>query len=92
MTFSESNTVEALVRDILCGAVAHHSVAGPGLARRHGTVSGLGWHYIGRQDLPRLAHEVPIEDQVREALIRFNAEVTAQPDRAEDVLIGCGPS
>jgi len=25
MTFTESNTVEALVRDILCGGVTHHT-------------------------------------------------------------------
>ena len=42
MTFTESNTVEALVRDILCGGVIHHTAVGPGLARRHGALSGLG--------------------------------------------------
>ena len=86
MTFTESNTVEALVRDILCGGVTHHTVAGPGLARRHGGISGLGWHFLGPQHLPRQAHEVLVEDQVREALIRLNPEIAAQPDRADDVL------
>ncbi len=53
MTFTESNTVEALVRDILCGGVTHPTAVGPGLARRHGALSGLGWHYLGAQQLPR---------------------------------------
>ena len=72
MTFTESNTVEALVRDILCGIVTHHTAVGPGLARRRGTLSGLGWHYLGAQQLPRQAHEILVEDHVREALIRLN--------------------
>ena len=72
MTFTESNTVEALVRDILCGGVTHHTAVGPGLARRHGALSGLGWHYLGAQQLPRQAHEILVEDHVREALIRLN--------------------
>ena len=86
MTFTESNTVEALVRDILCGGVTHHTAVGPGLAQRHGALSGLGWHYLGLRQLPRQAHEILVEDHVREALIRLNPEIAAQPDRADDVL------
>ena len=40
MPFTESNTVEALVRDILCGGVIHHTAAGPGLARAYFGPSG----------------------------------------------------
>ena len=86
MTFTESNTVEALVRDTLCGGVTHHTAVGRGLGRRHGALSGLGWHYLGPQHLPRQAHELLVEDHVREALIRLNPEIAAQPDRADDVL------
>ena len=86
MTFTESNTVEALVRDILCGGVTQHTAVGPGLARRHGALSGLGWHYLGAQQLPRQAHEILVEDHVRKALIGLNPEIAAQPDRADDVL------
>ena len=56
----------------LCGGVTHHTAVGPGLARRHGALSGLGWHYLGPQHLPRQAHEILVEDHVREALIRLN--------------------
>lgn len=84
--FNESNTVEAFVRDRLCGGITHHTAIGPGLARRHGQMSGLGWHFLASQNLPRQPHEVLVEDHLREALIRLNPGIAAQPDRAEDVL------
>ena len=86
MTFNEANTVEAFVRDRLCGGFTHHTAVGPGLARRLGQVSGLGWHFLAPQNLRRQLHEVLVEDQVREALARLNPEIAAQPDRADDVL------
>ena len=86
MTFNECNTVEAYVRDILCGGVTHHTAAGPGLARRHGEISGVGWHYHAASDIPRQPHEVFVESYVREALVRLNPEIAANPDRAEEVL------
>jgi type I restriction enzyme R subunit len=84
--FKEANTVEALVRDRLCGGVTHHTAVGPGLARRHGNISGLGWHFLAPQNLPRQPHEVLVEEHLREALIRLNPEIAADPDRADDVL------
>src|SRR2546429_4489783 len=86
MTFNEANTVEAFVRDRLCGAVTHHTAAGPGLARRLGQVSGLGWHFLAPQNLARRPDEILVENHLREALIRLNPEISAQPDRADDVL------
>src|SRR5438270_50255 len=84
--FNEGNTVEAFIRDRLCGGVTHYTAVGPGLARRHGRTSGLGWHFLAPQNLARQLHEVLIEDHVREALIRLNPEVASEPDRADDVL------
>ena len=86
MTFNESNTVEAFVRDLLCGGVTHHTAVGPGLARRAGQLSGLGWHYLSHENLPRQPQEVLVEDHLRDALIRLNPVIAAQPDRAADVL------
>lgn len=86
MRFNELNTVETLIRDQLCGGVTHHTSAGPGFARRSGQTSGLGWHYLARQNLHRQAHEVLVEDQVREALIRLNPSIAANPDRADEVI------
>lgn len=84
--FREGNTVEAFIRDLLCGGVTQHTAVGPGLARRYGKLSGLGWHFIARKHLPRQAHEILVEDNLREALIRLNSEIAPQPDRADDVL------
>ena len=53
MMFTESNTVEAFLRDLLCGGITHHTATGPGLARRNGKVSGLGWHFIGPNNFAR---------------------------------------
>ncbi|MEQ1757592.1 MAG: HsdR family type I site-specific deoxyribonuclease [Vicinamibacterales bacterium] len=86
MTFNESNTVEAFIRDQLCGGVTHHTAVGLGLARRNRQVSGLGWHYLSAANLPRQPQEVLVEDHLRDALIRLNASIAAQPDRADDVL------
>ena len=85
-SFNEANTVEAFVRDRLCGGSTHHAAVGLGLARRHGQISGLGWHYVAPQNLSRQPYEVLVEDHLREALIRLNPEIAAQPDRADDVL------
>jgi type I restriction enzyme R subunit len=86
MTFNEANTVEAFVRDRSCGGITQHTAVGPGLARRQGSLSGLGWHFLAPQNLPRHLHEILVEDHLREALIRLNPEIALQPDRADDVL------
>jgi type I restriction enzyme R subunit len=86
MSFNEANTVEMFVRDLLSGGVTHYTAVGPGLARRHGEVSGTGWHYLARQDLPRRPSEVLVEAQLREALERLNPAIGAEPERADDVI------
>jgi type I restriction enzyme, R subunit len=52
MTFNESNTVEACIRDRLAGSVSPTNGA-PGVARQGSAISGLGWYCIGPADLPR---------------------------------------
>lgn len=86
MVFTESNTVENLIRDLLCGGVTKYTAVGPGLAQRAGKVSGLGWHYLAPQDIPRAAHEVFVEPWLQDALLRLNPEMAAVPDRADEVL------
>jgi type I restriction enzyme R subunit len=86
MTFNEANTVEAFIRDLLCGGVTDHTSVGPGLARHNSQLSGLGWHYLSHQDLPRQPQEALVEDHLREALIRLNPTIAAKPDRADDVI------
>jgi len=86
VTFNEANTVEEFIRDLLCGGITHHTSVGPGLARRSGQISGIGWHYLSHEHLPRQTHEALVEDHLREALIRLNPTILLQPDRVEDVL------
>jgi type I restriction enzyme R subunit len=86
MIFNEANTVEAFVRDLLCGGIMHFTAVGPGIARRSGKISGLGWHFLSAGNLPRQPHEVLVEAFLREALIRLNPSIAIQPDRADDVL------
>lgn len=86
MSFNEANTVEAFIRDLLCGGVTDHTAVGPGLARHNNQLSGLGWHYLSHHDLPRQPQEVLVEDHLREALIRLNPTIAANPDRADDVI------
>ncbi|MET0793117.1 MAG: type I restriction endonuclease, partial [Polyangiaceae bacterium] len=86
MTFTEASTVENLVRDLLCGAITHHTAAGPGLARHSGKLSGLGWHYLAASNVPRQPHEPFAEDWLRDALLRLNPEIASIPDRADEVL------
>lgn len=86
MSFNEANTVEAFIRDRLCGGVTHHTAVGPGLARRYRAISGLGWHFLAAQNLSRQFTDVLIEDHLREALIRLNTDIAASPDRVDEVL------
>jgi len=88
--FNESNTVEALIRDLLCGplpktsqgmAEATEAYVVNGLARR-----GAGWHFVPPAVLPRQPHEVLVERYVRDALIRLNPSIAAKPERADEVI------
>ncbi len=86
MTFNEANTVEAFIRDLLCGGITHHTAVCPGLARHSGQLSGLGWNYFSHENLPRQPREALVEEHLRDALIRLNPSIAAQPDCVDDVL------
>ena len=88
MSFTESNTVEAYVRDLLAGPVkavpantAQEAQASYGLSKK-----GIGWRYAAPAEVPRQIQEVLVEPWLRDALIRLNPEIAAQPDRADEVL------
>ena len=90
MIFTESNTVEALIRDLLCGPLPKTpqrvaEVPVPyvtnGLARR-----GAGWHFVPPAVLPRQPQEVLVEAYVRDALIRLNPAIAEKPERADEVI------
>lgn len=90
--FNEQNTVENYVVNLLTGTTPppvtgreSHEDAAPyiPLGRNH---KGAGWHYVPAATLPRRVNDVFIETYLREALIRLNPEIAAQPDRADEVL------
>jgi len=91
--FDEANTVEALVRDVLCHlpgsseasrkVVAEEPVDYVAAGRNK---RGLGWHYVPAIQLPRRIQDVFVEEYARQALIRLNPSIAAQPDRADEVL------
>ena len=81
--FNEENTVEQMVLDTLCGGVTSNMVAEE-LASYGGEVKG--WRFVSAEDLPRQHSDVLVESMVRDALIRLNPEIKAQPDRADEVL------
>lgn len=86
--FNESNTVEAYVRDLLAGpikAVPANTAQAP-QASYGPSPPGIGWRYAAPADVPRQIQEVLVEPWLRDALIRLNPEIAAQPDRADEVL------
>jgi type I restriction enzyme R subunit len=82
--FNEANTVEAYLYDLLSGPTKPVAVKPES---RHGRArTGLGWHRIASADFPRQTQEVLVERWVREALIRLNPEIAADPELADQVL------
>jgi type I restriction enzyme, R subunit len=86
--FNEANTVEAYVRDLLAGpikAAPVNTVQEP-QASYGPSPKGIGWRYVAVAEVPRQIQEVLVEPWMRDALIRLNPEIAAQPDRADVVL------
>ena len=50
------------------------------------TLKNNGWNYIPAEDLPRMSSDVMVEPMVKEALIRLNPEIAAEPSRADEVI------
>lgn len=88
MAFNESNTVEAYLYDLLSGPAksAPVNVVREPEATYGRSHKGIGWRRIASADIPRQHQDVLVEPWVREALIRLNPEIAAQPDRADEVL------
>jgi len=50
------------------------------------TAAKSGWLYVHGSNIPRQLNDVMVEAWVREALIKLNPEIAAQPDRADEVI------
>ena len=65
MTFTEQNTVENYIRDLLLP---------------------LGWKFIPSNELQRKDSEVLVEELFKDALIKLNPEIKADPIKSEEIL------
>ena len=72
-----------MVLDTLCGGVTSNMDAEE-FASYGGEIKS--WRFVAAEELPRQHSDVLVESMVRDALIRLNPEITAQPDRADEVL------
>ncbi len=79
MSFNESNTVEAYVRDLLAGpAKATPANTAQETPPGYGPASeGVGWRYAAPSEVPRQIQEVMVEPWLRVALVRLNPEIAA---------------
>ncbi|MEH6539942.1 type I restriction endonuclease subunit R [Halopseudomonas sp.] len=86
--FTEANTVEAYLYDLLSGPAkpATANVVREPEANYGRSHKGIGWRRVASAEIPRQHQDVLVETWVREALIRLNPEIAAQPDRADEVL------
>lgn len=91
--FTESNTVEQLILDAV--APDGYATGGALISREAPSLSSgsvgtslrpARWDYMPAVQLPRQPSDVMVEPWVREALIRLNPEIAAQPDRADEVI------
>lgn len=89
--FSEQNSVENYIRDLLAGkpihgvAEGHASYGGQPVAK---AARGMGWHFVPGSQLARQTSDVMIEADVKAALIRLNPEIAQDPDFADEVIYG----
>ena len=88
--FNESNTVEQMILDALVkdgradlAVVREEPTPGGSLG---GEFQSAHWDYVPGPRLPRQPGEVMVDSWVRDALLRLNPEIAAQPDRADEVI------
>ncbi|GAA5494083.1 hypothetical protein Rhal01_00239 [Rubritalea halochordaticola] len=84
MSFNELNSVEHYIIQKLSGKNLN---AASGSMKDDGAPYGSHpWVYRPASELKRATDQVLLEGEVREALIRLNPEIAAQPERAEEVI------
>lgn len=81
MGFNELNSVENYIIKQLTGVNLNTSVVA-----EDNVVYGGFWKYKSPQELQRSVNEVLIETELKDALIRLNPEINANPDLADEVI------
>jgi type I restriction enzyme R subunit len=88
--FNEENTIEQLVLDTLTDKDNQWCITEPqaDYLDSHLTlhISNLKWRFVSAEEFSRQHSDVLVESMVRDALIRLNPEIKAQPERADEVL------
>lgn len=81
MGFNELNSVEHYIIHQLSGVNLNHPHW-----QEEKTPYGFQWSYKSADKLKRGVNEVIEEEELRNALIRINPEITKQPERADEVI------
>lgn len=87
--FTEANTVEQMILDTAThmGPRLFRDAPAPYAGESLGdALRPARWEYVPASALPRQTTDVMVEPRLREALIRLNPEIAAQPDRADEVI------
>ena len=84
--FNEANTVEALIRDTLCGKPPSASRVVAEVRESYAADDGVGWRYVPPGELLRQPQEVFVESLVRQALVRLKPAIAEVPQQADEVL------
>lgn len=82
MSFNEINAVENFVIHTMTGVNLNES----SMAHEAAAPYGAQWEYLPATELPREITEVMVETEVKNALVRLNPEIAAQPERADEVI------
>ncbi|MEK6321015.1 MAG: HsdR family type I site-specific deoxyribonuclease [Acidobacteriota bacterium] len=90
--FNESNTVEQMILDAVASVggakrTGAYEEAAPGWGPSRGEeLRPARWEYVPHAQIPRQSADVMVESWVRDALLKLNPEIAAQPDRADEVI------
>ena len=82
MSFNEINAVENFVIHTMTGVNLNET----SMAHEAQAPYGTQWEYLPATELPREITEVMVETEVKNALVRLNPEIAAQPERADEVI------
>ena len=82
MPFNEINAVENFVIMTMTGVNLNDTES----VHEDSAPYGAQWIYMPSSELRREITEVMVETEVKNALIRLNPEIAAQPDRADEVI------
>lgn len=86
MSFTELNTVEHFIIHLLTGVNLNNVKDGGVVEEKIPEYDSVKWKYVQSDLLQREITDVLWEKELKEALIRINPDINAQPERAEEVI------